>query len=85
MKYWVRALGFAVVVGAATAFAAANGGQRVRIDLGVVTFRSVSLPLVVFVSLLVGMLIVVLVGLRADLRMRRRLERYRRALEREEE
>jgi uncharacterized integral membrane protein len=64
----------------AAAFAVQNGGQRVTVHLGIVTLRSVSLPLVVFGSVVVGMLLVFLAGLRADLRTRRMLRRYRDAL-----
>ena len=77
MKGWVGLLNLALVLVAATLFAAAHGGQLVRIDLGIVTFRRVSLSTVVFVSVLVGMAACLLVGLRADLRNRRRLRRYR--------
>lgn len=82
MKTWIRILGFVVLAGLAFAFAAANGGQAVQLDLGVVTFRRVSLPVVVFGSVLAGMLAVFLAGLRADLRTRKVVRRYRRELER---
>ena len=77
MKGWVGLLNLVLVLVAATLFAAAHGGQLVRIDLGLVTFHRVSLSTVVFVSVLVGMAACLLVGLRADLRNRRRLRRYR--------
>lgn len=83
MRLWVRILALIVVVGAATAFAAANGGQVVRLDLGLVVFTNVSVPMLVFGSVLVGMVAVLLAGLRADLRTRRRLRRYREVLDRE--
>jgi uncharacterized integral membrane protein len=53
---------------------------RVPIHLWIVTIRSVSLPVVVFTSVVVGMLMVLLAGLRADLKTRRMLRRYRDAL-----
>jgi len=81
---WVRILNFVVAAAVATAFALANGGQRVRVELGFVTLRSVSLPLVVFAAVLLGMVAVLLAGLRADLRNRRRMERARRLFERDE-
>lgn len=83
MRRWVRIVNFLLLAGAATAFAAANGGELVRIDLGLLTLRGVSLPVVVFVSVLLGMSLVLLAGLPADLRTRRRLRRYRDALEEE--
>ena len=64
----------------AALFAVQNGAVRVSIHLGVVTIRSVSLPVVVFTSMIVGMLMVLLAGLRADLKTRRMLRRYRDAL-----
>lgn len=83
MKIWVRVLWLVVFVGVATAFAAANGGQVVRLDFGLFVLRNVSLPMVVFGSALAGMVAVLLAGLRADLRTRRRLQRYREVLDRE--
>lgn len=85
MKGWVRLLNLLLAMGAASAFAIANGGQRVRLDFGLFTLRSVSLPLVVFGAVLLGMVIVLVAGLRRDLQNRRTLERYREALERREE
>lgn len=84
MNTWVRILNFVVAAAVATAFALANGGQRVRVELGFMTLRSVSLPVVVFAAVLLGMLAVLLAGLRADLRNRRRMERARRLFERDE-
>lgn len=81
MKTWVRVLWLVVVLGAATAFTAANGGQSVRLDFGLFVLRSVSAPMLVFVSVVAGMVAVLLAGLRADLRTRRRLERYRQVLD----
>lgn len=85
MKYWMRALSFVAVAAFSFAFAAANASERVALNLGFLTLRSVSLPVVVFTSALVGMVVVFLVGLKADLRTRQLLQRYRQALERGEE
>ncbi|MEN8143339.1 MAG: hypothetical protein ABFS14_00170 [Gemmatimonadota bacterium] len=65
-------------------FAAANGSQRVQIRLGIVTLDSVSVPALVFSAALLGMISVVLVGLRADLRTRRMLRRYKEILQKDE-
>ncbi|MEE9208228.1 MAG: hypothetical protein V3U67_07630 [Gemmatimonadota bacterium] len=65
-------------------FAAANGYERVRVRLGFITLESVSMPALVFGSLLIGMIAMLLVGLRADLRTRRMLRRYREILHKEE-
>ncbi len=64
----------------AAGFAVLNGGTRVSVHLGLITLRSVSLPAVVFTSVVLGMLMVFLAGLRADLRTRRMIRRYRDAL-----
>lgn len=84
MKFWVRVLTFVVVAGLAFGFAVANGDQRVTVELGLVTLRSVSVPVLVFGAVLVGMLAVFLAGLRADLRTRRTLRRYREVIEGED-
>lgn len=84
MKFWIRALTFVVVAGLAFAFAVANGDQRVTVELGVTTLQSVPLPVLVFAAVLAGMLAVFLAGLRADLRTRRTLRRYREVIEGEE-
>jgi uncharacterized integral membrane protein len=75
-----RMLFVAVFSAVAALFAVQNGGVRVPLHLGIVSVRSVTLPLVVFVSVIVGMLMVFLAGLRADLKTRRMLRRYRDAL-----
>jgi uncharacterized integral membrane protein len=64
----------------AALFAVQNGGVRVPLHLGIVSIRSVSLPVVVFTAVGMGMLLVFLAGLRADLKTRRMLRRYRDAL-----
>ena len=73
----------AIVLGCAalaTLFAWLNAGESVTVRLGFVTLRSVSLPAVVFGSILFGMSLLFFTGLRADLKTRRMLERYREAL-----
>lgn len=84
MKHVVRVLNVLLLAGLATGFAVANGAETVTVELGLVTLRGVSLPLVVFVSVLLGMVLVLAAGLRADLRNRRRLRRYRELLDRED-
>lgn len=64
----------------AALFAVQNGAARVPVNLGIVSLRSVSLPVVVFSAVILGMLLVFLAGLRADLKTRRMLRRYRDAL-----
>jgi uncharacterized integral membrane protein len=52
-------------------FARANGAERVTLDLGVHTVYRVPLTYVAFGSLFVGMLVMLLAGIHADLRVRR--------------
>ncbi len=76
MRIWSRLLAFLVVALAAFWFTVANANERVTVDL--VLFRlTTSLPLLVFGSMLIGMLAVIFVGLRADLQTRRALQRLR--------
>lgn len=64
----------------AALFAWLNIGERVTLRLGIVTLRSIPLSAVVFLSILIGMILVFGVGLRADLKTRRMVRRYREAL-----
>jgi uncharacterized integral membrane protein len=59
---------------AASAFAWWNRGERVVVDLGVATFYRAPLTLVVFLAFLFGMLSMLLLSLRHDLRVRRELQ-----------
>lgn len=52
-------------------FARWNGGERVTVDLGLWTFYRVPLTYVAFASLFVGMVVMLLAGLHADLKVRR--------------
>lgn len=70
----------AVVAMFSTWFAVANGGQRVSLRLGLLTLRSISVPALVFGSVILGMVIVILAGLSADLRTRAMIRRYRELL-----
>ncbi|MDT8435512.1 MAG: hypothetical protein RRA92_02035 [Gemmatimonadota bacterium] len=64
----------------AAGFAWLNAGERVTLRLGVVSLRAIPLAAVVFAAILLGMALIFLGGLRADLRTRRMLRRYREAL-----
>lgn len=75
-----RMLLVAAFSAAAALFAVQNGAVRVPVHLGIVSLRSVSLPVVVFSAVILGMLLVFLAGLRADMKTRRMLRRYRDAL-----
>ncbi len=55
----------------AMGFASLNSGQRVTLRLGFITFYGVPLTVVAFASLLVGMLVMLIAGVRSDLKVRR--------------
>ncbi|MFQ5678807.1 MAG: LapA family protein [Gemmatimonadota bacterium] len=76
MRTGVRIAVFLAVGLAAFGFTIANSREMVTVDLLLFRLRA-SLPFVVLGSVLVGMVAVFLVGLRADLRTRRMLQRYR--------
>jgi uncharacterized integral membrane protein len=52
-------------------FARANGGEQVTLDLGFGRFSGVPLTYIAFGSLFIGMLVMLLAGIHADLRVRR--------------
>ena len=63
--------GILLVVTLAVGFAALNGNQRVTLRLGFATFYGVPLTVVAFGGLLTGMLIMLVAGIRSDLKVRR--------------
>jgi uncharacterized integral membrane protein len=68
-----RVLAGATMVGAlalALGFASLNSGQRVVLRLGVVTLYGIPLTVVAFGSLLLGMLVMLVAGIRSDLKVR---------------
>jgi uncharacterized integral membrane protein len=65
------AVGVLLLLVLAMAFATLNGGQRVTVRLGFATFYGVPLTLVAFTGLLLGMLIMLVAGIRSDLKVRR--------------
>lgn len=77
-------IGVLLVLVLSMGFAALNGGQRITLRLGFITLYAVPLTLVVFSALILGMLVMLLAGVRSDLRVRRIL-RDRLAREDEEE
>lgn len=50
-----------------------NRGERIAVDVGVATFYRAPLTVVLFLAFLAGMLSMLLLGLRQDLRMRQEL------------
>jgi len=75
-KLLVRILGGALLVTALAWFAYANDGRYVDLRFGLFTLRDVSLPVVIFGSVIVGMLLVIAVSWRTDLRTRQALKKY---------
>lgn len=71
MSRWAGAIAVVVVLAGSAGFAVLNGGQRVTLDLGLATFRRVPVTWVAFGALLLGMLMMLAVDLRSDLRVRR--------------
>ncbi len=73
MSRIVGAVGVVSVLVLVMAFARLNGAQRVTVDLGVATFHQVPITYVAFSGLFVGMLVMFVAGIHADLRVRRLL------------
>lgn len=71
-----KVIGGALVVALLAWFAYANSSQSVDIKLGLFTLRGISLPILVYGSVVVGMLLMVAVGLRNDMRTSQALDRY---------
>ncbi len=84
MSRVLSVLGLLVVVVLSMGFAALNSGQDVTLRLGFVTFYRVSMTAVAFGGLILGMVIMLVAGVRSDLRVRAIL-RARLAAEDEEE
>lgn len=66
----------ALAIGAAAGFAYLNSGERVSVHLGFLVLFRVPLVVLTFVTFLAGMVTMFLLGLRHDLRVRRRLREY---------
>lgn len=60
-----------VALALAMGFASLNSGQRVTLRLGFVTLYGVPLTVIAFASLLVGMVVMLVAGVRSDLKVRR--------------
>jgi len=60
-----------VALALALGFASLNSGQRVMLRLGFVTLYGVSLTVVAFGSLLIGMVVMLIAGIHSDLKVRR--------------
>jgi uncharacterized integral membrane protein len=84
MSRFLGIVSILAVVLLAMAFAAANAGNRVTLDLGILTLFRVPVTLVAFSGLLTGMLVMFATGVYSDLKVRRIL-RERLAQEAQEE
>jgi uncharacterized integral membrane protein len=60
----------AVALVLAMGFASLNSGQRVTLRLGFVTLYGVPLTVIAFASLLLGMFVMLVAGIRSDLKVR---------------
>ena len=69
----IRIAGGLVAVIVLAWFAYANSGERVDVDFLLFTMRDVSLPTLLYGAAILGMLVILGVGVRADLRLRRQL------------
>lgn len=82
MRGWSRLITIVLSAVVAFLFAIQNGRELVDLRLGPVTIRDASLPAVIFGAILLGMIVVFLVGLRADMQARVMMRRYRERLDR---
>jgi len=73
-----------VALALALGFASVNSGQRITLRLGFTTLYGVSLTVVAFGSLLIGMLIMLVAGIHSDLKVRRILRARLQEEDREE-
>ncbi len=73
MRRFYGLAGLAVVILAGVAFARGNAGREVAINLGIVTLDSVPVTFVAFGGMVVGMAVVLVAGINADLKVRKLL------------
>ena len=73
MNRFVSGIGLALLVVLAVGFARANAGIEVTIDLWIVTLRREPVTFVAFGGMVVGMGVVLVAGINADLKVRRLL------------
>lgn len=64
-------LGLLVLLASSLAFAYLNSGHRVTLRLGLLTLYGVPLTAVVFGAVIVGMVVMLVAGIRSDLKVRR--------------
>ena len=71
MTRFVGWVGVLVLLVLSFGFASLNSGQHVTLRLGLVTLYSVSLTVVAFASVIAGMVVMLVAGVRSDLKVRR--------------
>jgi uncharacterized integral membrane protein len=84
VKRVLAGVGVTALLGVSLLFAALNSGQRVTLRLGVMTLYGVPLTVVAFGSVIGGMLIMLVAGIRSDMKVRRILRARLAAEDREE-
>ena len=70
MTRFIGPLGVASVLVVSILFAALNGAQRVTLNLGVTILYRVPLTLIGFTGLFMGMVVMLVAGVRSDLKVR---------------
>lgn len=70
MSRLLSALGVILILVLSMGFASLNSGQRVTLRLGFATLYGIPLTVVAFGSLIAGMLIMLVAGIRSDLKVR---------------
>ena len=71
MSRFLGGLGVAALLGSSLFFASLNSGQRVTLRFGFATVYGVPLTVVAFGSVIVGMVVMLVAGIRSDLKVRR--------------
>lgn len=71
MSRLLGVVGIVALLASSLAFAYFNSGHRVTLRLGFVTLFGVPLTVVVFGSVIVGMVVMLVAGVRSDLKVRR--------------
>lgn len=72
----LRAAGGLLIVVALGWFAYMNSGQTVDIDFGLFAVRAISLSIVIYGAIVLGMVFMLAVSLRGDVHTRQALDRY---------
>jgi uncharacterized integral membrane protein len=84
MTRFIGPLGVALVLVVSILFAALNGGERVTLNLGVTVLYRVPVALIGFTGLFMGMVVMLVAGIRSDLKVRSVLRQRLEAEDREE-